>query len=96
MTLTGTIRSVWAPRLPGGDFTVIVRDEESQSRWVLWTKDAWLASLCDQRSQTPRPELTVIFDRRSKQLESVALPVTQKSDARGDGKCHVPPTGSTA
>lgn len=72
-TIDCTIRRVWEPAAIGGRYTVIVRDEEDQRTYVLWTRDGWLCSQLYERfvkNQADRPLVPISFDWDSKHLES--------------------------
>lgn len=80
MTIEATVRWSAPSTNKPGVFTVVVQDEQPGGRrFVLWTRDAWLASLCERYNVTPRPVLSVTLDYESKHLEGVDLHVAEAS-----------------
>jgi hypothetical protein len=84
MTITGRIHRVvtW----DGEDvrlvrpFQIAVQDERDHLRDWIWlhTRDAWIASLCD-RYKAAAQLLIVTYNPATRELQSVALPVTKET-----------------
>lgn len=73
-TITGTVRRVW-PRPDGQLFTVILQRDGDYRQIVTWTRDQWLASLCERYSDAAgRPAITAMYEP-NRQLTGVALKV---------------------
>lgn len=80
-TIQATVRWSAPTVMQEGCFTVVVQPVgPGLERLVLWTRDAWLASLCERKfNTTPRPDLAVTYDPKTRRLDSVALPVAEAS-----------------
>ncbi len=71
MKVAGTIRWAAPSTEKAGVYTVVVYSEQTRTKYVLWSRDAWLAAFCERANITPRPVLLVTFDKASKRLEGV-------------------------
>ncbi len=76
MTVSGTVRWSAPSTEMAGVFTVVVYSEEYRMKYVLWSRNQFLAAFCERANQTPRPTLLFTFDKASKRLES-ATPIEQ-------------------
>lgn len=73
MVITATIRRVWMSPSPQYASTVIVRDEENRTDWVLWSRNQWLCALLHEKygAKAQRPLVTIELDPASKHLEGI-------------------------
>jgi hypothetical protein len=77
MTVTKrvTIKAVW-DRKPNGVFPIAVQERGTFTSFVVWTRDAWWASLCERYDGLHgRPTVSIQYDGATRQLFGVILPV---------------------
>lgn len=83
MTVTRLVRikAVW-DRKPNGVFPIAVQAHGTFTSFVVWTRDAWLASLCERYDGAPgRPEVSMQYDGATRQLFGLILPVSEDTHA---------------
>lgn len=80
MKTRGTVRRVWGPER--GVYSVIFRQQEPRPTIVLWTRDKWLAALCERYSERrPRTTLKLQWDPETREVKAPVLPVAEEQSA---------------